>query len=300
MPQLSGIFAASATPLTSDLEIDHDRLVDHCRWLMDEMGCDGVNLLGTTGEATSFSVEQRIGAMRAIADSGLPMSRFMVGTGAAAMQDALTLTRTACELGFAGALLLPPFYYKSVEDDALEAYVAAIIEQAVSGQTGLYLYHFPAMSSMPYPIEIVARLAERFPGVLAGIKDSSGDLAHAQALLSRVPSIAVFPGAETLLAQAPDAGFAGCISATANVTASFISRGWKARTTEEGQQALKTAADIRAVMSQYPTIPAVKRTLAKLRGDDNWRRVHPPLAMLSDAAWNELDARLEETELFTG
>ncbi len=300
MPQLSGIFAASATPLTSGLDIDHDRLVDHCRWLMDDMGCDGVNLLGTTGEATSFSVEQRVGAMRAIARSGLPMNRFMVGTGAAAMQDALTLTRAACELGFAGALLLPPFYYKSVEDDALEAYVAGVIDNAVSGETGLYLYHFPAMSSMPYPIDVVARLAERYPGVLAGIKDSSGDLAHTQALLNRVPSIAVFPGAETLLAQAPDAGFAGCISAAANVTASFISRGWKARGTEEGRQDLKAAADIRAVMARYPTIPAVKRVLAKVRADDNWRRVHPPLTMLSDAAWNEFNARLEETKLFTG
>ena len=113
MRSLTGIFAAAATPLKPDLTIDEEKLVAHCRWLLGDGGCDGVNLLGTTGEATSFSLDQRIGAMKAIAKSGLPMESFMVGTGAAALGDAIELTRTASELGFAGALLLPPFYYKN-------------------------------------------------------------------------------------------------------------------------------------------------------------------------------------------
>ncbi len=65
MTKLKGVIAAAATPLAADLSIDHDRLVGHCRWLLGEGGCDGINLLGTTGEATSFSVGQRIEAMRA-------------------------------------------------------------------------------------------------------------------------------------------------------------------------------------------------------------------------------------------
>ena len=73
MASLTGIFAAAATPLKPDLSIDTIRLIAHCRWLLNEGGCDGVNLLGTTGEATSFSVEQRLDAMRAVAESGLPM-----------------------------------------------------------------------------------------------------------------------------------------------------------------------------------------------------------------------------------
>ena len=80
MGRLTGIFAAAATPLKADLGIDTERLIRHCRWLLNEGGCDGVNLLGTTGEATSFSVVQRLDAMRAVAGSGLPMERFMVGT----------------------------------------------------------------------------------------------------------------------------------------------------------------------------------------------------------------------------
>jgi 4-hydroxy-tetrahydrodipicolinate synthase len=300
MPKLSGIFAAAATPLKADFSIDEDRLVNHCRWLLNEGGCDGVNLLGTTGEATSFSVEQRIEAMRAVSESGLPMERFMVGTGAAAMRDAIALTKAARELNFAGALLLPPFYYKDISEEALEAYVAKVIEEACGGDFGLYLYHIPQASTVPYPIAVVERLAKRFPGTLAGIKDSSGDLANTKALAERVPSIAVFPGAETLLQRAPDAGFAGCISATTNINGAIVSRGWKARETEAGRMALESAAAIRSAISEFPVIPAVKWLLADIQNDPEWRRVHPPLTPLRDADWEALRSRLAGTELFGG
>ena len=298
MQKLAGIFAAAATPLRADLTIDSERLVRHCRWLLNEGGCDGVNLLGTTGEATSFSVEQRLGAMQAVAESGLPMTRFMVGTGAAAMRDAITLTKAARELKFAGALLVPPFYYKNIAEAALEAYVATVIEAACGGDFGLYLYHIPQFSAVPYPIALVERLAKRFPETLAGIKDSSGDIEYSIALAERLPTLAVFPGAETILGLAPKVNFAGCISATTNVTGAIASRGWKARGTEEGARALAAAAAIRAALSEFPLIPAVKWVLAELRNDEEWRRVHPPLSPLPEAEWLRLRSKLAETELF--
>jgi 4-hydroxy-tetrahydrodipicolinate synthase len=298
MQKLAGIFAAAATPLKADLTIDEERLVRHCRWLLDEGGCDGVNLLGTTGEATSFSVEQRLDAMRTIAESGLPMSRFMVGTGAAALRDAVTLTRAARELKFSGALLLPPFYYKNIAEDALEAYVATVIEEACGGDFGLYLYHIPQFSAVPYPVALVERLAKRFPDTLAGIKDSSGDIEHSVMLAERLPSLAVFPGAETILGLKPQVKFAGCISATTNVTGSFTSRGWKERGTEEGARAMAAAAAIRATLSEFPLISAVKWALAELQNDQEWRRVHPPLAALPETEWLRLRAKLAESELF--
>lgn len=297
MPRLEGIFAAAATPVKADLSIDHERLVRHCGWLLDEGGCDGVNLLGTTGEATSFPVEARLGAMRAIAQSGLPMQRFMVGTGAAAMADALRLTKAAHELGFAGALLLPPFYYKDIDDEALYAYVARIIDEAGGGSAGIYLYHIPQVSTVPYPLPVIERLAASFPGALAGIKDSSGDLDHALRLVEKVPGIAVLPGSEILLARAPDAGFAGCISATTNVNGAIVSRGWKARDTEAGRAALNAAVAIREVIAQFPVIPALKWLLAEIQTDAEWRRLHPPLRALRDGEWTALRSKLEVTEL---
>ena len=145
MKRLHGVIAATPTPLKSDLAIDVERLIGHCRWLLGDGGCDGINLLGTTGEATSFSVEQRLAAMRAVAGSGLPLERMMVGTGAAAFADAVTLTSAARELGFNGALLLPPFYYKGIEAESLADYVGAVIGKA--GKPGAEAL------SLPHPAE---------------------------------------------------------------------------------------------------------------------------------------------------
>src|SRR5262245_48220295 len=110
--RLTGILAAAATPLRKDCSIDLQGLIRHGRKLLGPGACDGFVLFGTTGEATSFSVAQRLAAMNALAASDLPLDRILVGTGASALADAVRLTRAARDRGFAGALLLPPFYYK--------------------------------------------------------------------------------------------------------------------------------------------------------------------------------------------
>src|SRR3970040_1231332 len=127
MPEsnLCGVIAAIATPIDAAGSPDTARATRLARHLLDN-GCDGLNVLGTTGEATSFSLDERKRVMSAYAQAGLPLDRLMVGTGAAAIADAVALTRHAAELGFAGALLLPPFYYKSVPDDGLVAYIDAL------------------------------------------------------------------------------------------------------------------------------------------------------------------------------
>src|SRR3954469_10685351 len=107
---LSGVIAAISTPVQEDGAPDTARAIKLARYLLDN-GCDGLNVLGTTGEATSFSLEERKRVMTAYKDAGLPMQRLMVGTGAAAVSDAVALPRHAAALGFAGALVLPPFYY---------------------------------------------------------------------------------------------------------------------------------------------------------------------------------------------
>src|SRR5579864_8344574 len=130
---LSGVIAAITTAIDGSGEPDSARSTALARFLLD-----------TTGEATSFSVDQRSRVMSAYAASGLPLDRMMVGTGAAALADAIALTRHAAELGFAGALVLPPFYYKGVPDDGLVAYIDAIVAATAARPIPIYLYHFPA------------------------------------------------------------------------------------------------------------------------------------------------------------
>src|SRR5262249_55097043 len=136
---LAGVIAAIATAVNDKGEPDSARSTALARFLLDN-GCDGLNVLGTTGEATSFSLAQRQRVMDAYAAAGLPMDRLMVGAGAAALADAVALTKHAAELGFAGALVLPPFYYKGVPDDGLVAYVGALVEATAGRPIPIYLY----------------------------------------------------------------------------------------------------------------------------------------------------------------
>lgn len=281
MPRLSGVLAAAATPIRSDLSIDHDRLIAHCRWLLGPGGCHGVNLLGTTGEATSFSRQQRTAAMKAVAEAGLPLERMMVGTGAAALDDAVGLTAAARDLGFAGALLLPPFYYKGIDGDSLAAYVEALLGRAGTAGLRLYLYHIPQNTGVPYPVEIVARLRDRHPDTLVGLKDSAGDLAYSRELARRLPDFDVFPSSEGSLGEARQSGFAGCISATTNVNGPLARLAWQRPGTEEGGRAAARAVAVREALASMPLVAAVKWTLAEMKQDPAFEAVCPPLRSLA-------------------
>src|SRR5437773_12325983 len=172
--KLQGVIAAIATAVDDKGEPDCARSTALARFLLGN-GCDGLNVLGTTGEATSFSLEQRKRVMTAYRDAGLPLDRLMVGTGAAAIADAVALTRHACDLGFAGALLLPPFYYKGVPDDGLANYVATIVQASTGKPIPIYLYHFPQQSGLHWHIKLLKRLLDAHGSRIVGLKDSSGD-----------------------------------------------------------------------------------------------------------------------------
>src|ERR1700689_689135 len=168
--KMHGVIAAIATAIDDKGEPDCARSTALARFLLDT-GCDGLNVLGTTGEATSFSLDQGRGVMSAYAESGLPLDRMMVGTGAAAPADAVALTRHAAELGFAGALVLPPFYYKGVPDDGLVTYIETLVKTSAARPIPIYLYHFPAMSGLPWHIALIKRLLESNPTRIVGLKD---------------------------------------------------------------------------------------------------------------------------------
>src|SRR4051812_35042322 len=214
--KLRGVITAIATAVGDDGTPDKARCLKLARFLLDN-GCDGLNVLGTTGEATSFSVAERQGLMSAYREAGLPMDRMMVGTGAAATADAVALTRHAAELGFAGALLLPPFYYKGVPDDGLISYVATIVEATAAKPIPIYLYHFPSQSGLPWHVGLIGTLLDRFGRRIVGLKDSSGDMAFARAAAAVSSDFKVFPSTEAVLLEARSGAFAGCISATANL-----------------------------------------------------------------------------------
>ncbi len=267
-----GVIAAIATVIDERGDIDRARSLKLARHLLDT-GCDALNVLGTTGEATSFSRDERMALMRAYREQGLPMHRLMVGTGAAAVSDAVALTQQAAALGFAGALLLPPFYYKGVPDEGLVAYIDAVVEATAQHPIPLYLYHFPVQSGLPWPIGLVRRLREKHPGRIAGLKDSSGDMAYAREAAA-IDGFDVFPSSEATLPEARTGAFAGCISATANCNADLCARAWRSGDPTAHAQAIA----IRGLFDGKPLVSGIKTLLAHIHGDAALARVRPPLA----------------------
>jgi 4-hydroxy-tetrahydrodipicolinate synthase len=275
---LRGVFAAIATPIDAQGAPDRARCLKLARYLLDN-GCDGLNVLGTTGEATSFSLEERKGLMTAYREAGLPLHKLMVGTGAAAVADAVSLTRHAAALGFGGALVLPPFYYKGVPDDGLAAYIEALVAATSDHPIPLYLYHYPALSGLPWTLPLIHKLREAFGARIAGLKDSSGDLGYSREATIIGADFAVFPSSEAVLLDARDGQFAGCISATANLNADLCARAWRL-----GDRAvLDNAVAIRGLFDGKPLVAGVKALLAHIHDDPALALVKPPLAAYAAA-----------------
>jgi 4-hydroxy-tetrahydrodipicolinate synthase len=275
---LSGVIAAVATPIDESGAPDLKRATDLAKYLLGH-GCDGLNVLGSTGEATSFSLDERKRVMDAYKTNGVAMDRLMVGTGAASVSDAIALTRHAAALGFAGALVLPPFYYKGVPDDGLVVYIEALVKATADSKLPLYLYHYPALSGLPWHVELIKRLRATFPSRIVGLKDSSGDMAFARSAAAVAKDFAVFPSTEACLLDARKGEFAGCISATANLNADLCQRAWS----QGDAAALDAAVAIRKLFEGRPLVSGVKTLLAHIHNDPALARVRPPLAPVSSA-----------------
>jgi 4-hydroxy-tetrahydrodipicolinate synthase len=276
--RLRGVIAAVATPVNEDGSPDTARATKLARFLIAN-GCDGLNVLGTTGEATSFSIDERKRVMDAYKSAGLPLDRMMVGTGAAATADAVTLTRYAAELGFAGALVLPPFYYKGVPDDGLVAYIDAIVKATAGKPVPIYLYHYPQQSGLHWHAALVKRLLDTFGRRIVGLKDSSGDINYAREAAAISKDFDVFPSTEAVLLDARAGAFAGCISATANLNSDLCQLAWA----KGDKPALDAAVTIRKLFDGKPLVSGVKALLAHIHGDPALGRMKPPLAPFSAA-----------------
>lgn len=271
----TGVFAAALTPMTADLAPDLKRAVAHSRWLLDN-GCDGVAPLGTTGEANSLSVDERLAILDALADAGISGTQMIAGVGCCAFPDTVTLTKRALANGASAVLMLPPFYYKGPSEDGLFAAYANVIERVGDPALQIYLYNFPLQVGFELPISLIARLHDAFPDTVVGMKDSSGDWPRMERILKELPTFRLLPGSEEFLVPALRLGGVGCISATVNISAPVAAetyRHWRDADADARQAHL---TELRQAFAGMPTIPAMKAYLAQHWGDEGWAHVRPP------------------------
>ena len=278
--RLRGVLSPVLTPFEADGTPSASRFLRHCRWLLEQQV--GLAVFGTNSEANSLTVAEKRALLEHLVASGIPGARLMPGTGACALPDAVELTRHAVQLGCAGVLMLPPFFYKGVSDEGLFRGFAQVIDAVADERLRIYLYHIPPVAQVGISPALIERLMARYPGTIAGIKDSGGDWQHTALLLREYQpaGLDVFAGNETLLLDTMRAGGAGCITATGNVNPAAIAalyRHWQEPDADARQQHLNA---VRAAFQAHPIIPAMKAVIAWHTGDDAWAAVRPPLVEL--------------------
>jgi len=290
----TGVLAAVLTPIDENLSPDHTAFAAHCERLL-ASGCHGLSVFGTTGEANSLSVEERLAAFEALLERGVPAQTLLPGTGSCALTDTVRLSRAALGAGTAGVLVLPPFYYKGVGDDGLFRFFAEVVERVGDDRLRLYLYHIPQMTGIDLGLPLISRLIDAYPGVIAGTKDSSGDTERIVTLCKEFPNLSVLAGTEALLLETLRGGGEGCISATVNVTSRLARQVYDAHASgrrDEAQALQERLSALRASIETYPMIPALKALMAELARDEEWRNLRPPLSGLDEEQRKKLLAEV--------
>jgi len=248
-------------------------------------------VFGTNSEANSLSAEERMMLLEELVQAGVPAAKLMPGTGCSALTDSVRLTAHAVKLGCAGALMLPPFYYKGVPDEGLFRNFSEVIERVADERLQVYLYHIPPVAQVPISLGLIERLLKRYPKIVAGIKDSSGDWSNTKAVLDAFAAqgFEVFAGSEVFLLRNMRAGGVGCITAGANVNPHGIDKAYRAWQSPDAE-ALQASIDaVRKILqSQVSMIPALKATIAHYAGDADWMTVRPPLVELTAAQQAEM------------
>lgn len=291
---LRGIFAPVLTPFHADLSPDVERWIAFCKQLLAD-GCHGLCPFGTTSEANSFGLHERMTLLEQLVESGVPAAQLMPGTGTCAIPDTVQLTAHAVKLGCSGVLLLPPFYYKGVSDEGIFCAVAEVIERVGDSRLRVYLYHIPPQAQVGFSLSLIERLIKAYPQTVVGIKDSSGDWNNLHGILTNFPGFGTFTGGERFLTETLRLGGAGSINAVANVIAPLQRRIFEQYASPAAEPLQEKVNRMRSAYKDTPAIPALKYMVAALRQDPAWVQVRPPFVNLAESQGQAIMAALAQT-----
>lgn len=291
--KLTGVMTPILTPFNDDLSFAPDLYISHAKWLL-EQGIHFLSPFGTTGEALSMTVEERLAAVDVLIGAGIDPAVLMPGTGLCNLEDTVKLCSHAMERGCRAVMTLPPFFYKNASDDGLYAYFTRLVEVVNSPDLKICMYHIPPMAGIGFTPALAGRLANDYPDVFIAYKDSSGDFENTKAVIAAAPTVSVFPGSEHFLKEGLEHGGKGCISATCNVNPAAIRHVYDVGVGAEKDDLDKINSGMiafRKTVEKYGPIPAMKGMLAVKREDSRWRNVRPPIL---PAQPSSTDALLEE------
>ena len=267
-----GLASATLTPFRADGSIDVDLLMAHTDWLLDN-GCDWISLFGTTGEGPSVHQSERQRAIAFLNDHGFDFSKCVMGVSASAAGDVAGQIEAAHAVGCTTFLVPPAYYFKGLSQDGVAAWYRPILRRMDELGCQAILYHIPQVTLVELSMDLLRTLHTEFPNVVAGVKDSAGDMKTTEAFLT-IDGLSVLVGDERLLADGCAKGAVGSISGLANLVPGLLQD--MIRT---GQQNDAISALVDEVVS-HPVTPALKAVMAHVSEVPSWLNAAPPFVPL--------------------
>lgn len=280
---LTGVIAAAATPVDAEFEVSVDRLARHCERLLGE-GCSFISTFGTTGEGASLSSAQKIAAMQALKASGADLSRHIPSVMTPSAEEAGRMVAEAARLGARAALVLPPFYYDTADDEGIVAFFEDMLDKAGRPDIDLLLYNIPRFSRITYSPVLIDKVIAKLGSAVVGLKDSTGVAENGIMLAARFPNLAIFTGDDRVMPGLVEAGGAGMIGGMPNLFAPDLVKIYGAPSEAETAPLRDAQARRIEIVDANGSVLALKAALAALYDDPDWLRALPPLRALDGPA----------------
>ena len=284
---IKGIYAASVSIFNKDLSLDIDSTIKHAEKLIKE-GCHGVVIFGSTGQAQLISSTEKKNLINKLNDSKLK-NHFMIGTGTNALNENIELMKHSLNNGIDRFLLMPPAYYKYGDDGAYSFYENVVQEVP---ESKIVLYNFEKLSGYAFSVKLIEKLVKHFPKQIVGVKDSTYNLYQ----ILKIPNFSILLGSETKLLKGLELGCDGIISAISNVTSSLARRVYDDFQNKKKQSFNEKLCAVRKAFDNYNLISGLHSFMSV--EDEKYKRILPPLDLLSSAQQKELMLKLKKIEFF--
>ena len=285
MLKIKGVFSAVLTPINQDYSINSHLFFSHCQWLLSQ-GVDGLAVFGTTGEANSFNVDEKIDTLDYLINSKIGVEKLMPGTGQCSISDTIRFTKKCSELKVKSVLVLPPFFYKNVSNEGIIEYYKRVIEEVGDNNLHYILYHIPQISGVQITFDVIEKLIKLYPNNVVGMKDSSGDLDNMLKVTKFFDGFSLFSGNDSLALKVVKHGGAGAITATSNISGrllAFIINNHKNEYSTENFQDFQLLQEkIRQTLFTHEPISALKAFMSIKYRKNDWNRVNPPLCKIEN------------------
>lgn len=289
-PYFGRLLTAMVTPFNADGSVNYAAGADFADWLLAN-GSDGLVVEGSTGEAATMDMDEKIKFMQTIVARVNGRAKIVAGAGTNCTASTIDLVKKIEACGVDGVLVVGPYYNKPTQEGYYQHFAAV----AKATKLPIIVYNVPGRTGGNIAPETVARLAADFSNIVA-IKEAAGNVAQTAELYRVLPEdFSIYSGDDSLILPFMSVGACGLISVLANVNGNLLQQLMQAYS--EGR--VKDAADLNKVMVplakamfiESNPIP-IKAAVTKVTGIEAGAP-RLPLTPISAADEAKLDAALK-------